>query len=156
MVALAPSTTETSPWHILNGFPKLHSRARETKTRPCTEAATCKSLNRVEIRQVIYDSRIRLESFSRDPIGFKGSEWNLYEYCESCPLVNLDPSGEAIWVPIIGCCAACVACGLCLYDWPDHWLPSAFCWASCGVCGVCGCKIEGLGKPKGAPPKSKR
>jgi len=91
---------------------------------------------------------------SRDPIGFKGSEWNLYEYCESCPLVNLDPSGEAIWVPI-GCAAACVACGLCMYDWPDHWLPSAFCSASCGVCGVCLCKIKGLGKPKGAPPKSK-
>jgi len=70
MVALAPSTTETSTLDILNGFPKLHSLAREAKTSRCTEEAACKSTSRVEIRQVIYDYRIRLESLSRDPIGY--------------------------------------------------------------------------------------
>jgi len=104
MVALASNTSETSSWDILEGFPKPLSRARETKTRPCTEAATCKSLNRVEIRQVIYDSRIRLESFSRDPIGFEGSGSNLYEYVEGSPLDRADPTGEA-WI-----------------DWPWNWI----------------------------------
>jgi hypothetical protein len=30
---------------------------------------------------------------SRDPIGFEGSEWNLYEYCESEPISLQDPNG---------------------------------------------------------------
>ena len=30
---------------------------------------------------------------SRDPIGFEGSEWNLYEYVESNPLNSTDPTG---------------------------------------------------------------
>ena len=42
---------------------------------------------------MIYDSRIRLESFSREPIGIKGSEWSLYEYVDSNPLRKNDPSG---------------------------------------------------------------
>jgi RHS repeat-associated protein len=29
----------------------------------------------------------------RDPIGFEGSEWQLYELLNSCPLANIDPSG---------------------------------------------------------------
>jgi RHS repeat-associated protein len=29
----------------------------------------------------------------RDPIGFEGSEWGLYEYVGGCPLVYFDPSG---------------------------------------------------------------
>ncbi len=31
---------------------------------------------------------------SRDPIGFEGSPYNLYEYCRGAPLVEVDPSGE--------------------------------------------------------------
>ena len=37
MVALAPITNETPAWDVLDAFPKLHSRAREAKTTPCTE-----------------------------------------------------------------------------------------------------------------------
>jgi len=94
MVALAPSTTETSTLDILNGFPKLHSRAREAKTNRYAEATACKSLNRVEIWQVIYDYRIRLESFSRDLIGYGGSPYLLYEYGEGVPLTTVDPVGK--------------------------------------------------------------
>ena len=32
---------------------------------------------------------------SRDPIGFKGSKWNLYEYCNAVPLSRRDPMGLA-------------------------------------------------------------
>jgi len=31
--------------------------------------------------------------FSKDPIGFKGSRWNLYEFVSGNPLVNRDPLG---------------------------------------------------------------
>jgi len=31
---------------------------------------------------------------SRDPIGFDGSQFNLYEYCDSRPVQMVDPSGE--------------------------------------------------------------
>jgi hypothetical protein len=34
---------------------------------------------------------------SRDPIGFMGSDYGLYEYCSSKPLISLDPSGEIDW-----------------------------------------------------------
>jgi len=50
---------------------------------------------------VVYDSRIRLESFSRDPIGYAGSLWNLYEFVDSAPLVKSDPSGNAALSPLI-------------------------------------------------------
>jgi len=33
--------------------------------------------------------------FTRDPIGFEGSEWNLCEYCEARPLFDVDPSGKS-------------------------------------------------------------
>ena len=93
MVALAPNTSETSTWDVLDGFPKLHSRAREVKTTHCTEASHSKSLDCVEIWLTIYEGCDGLESFTRDPIGFDGSEWNLYSYVDSRPLLGLDPSG---------------------------------------------------------------
>ena len=34
-----------------------------------------------------------IESCSRDPIGFDGSFWNLYEYCSGQVLDRFDPSG---------------------------------------------------------------
>ena len=33
---------------------------------------------------------------SNDPIGFKGSEWNLYEYVSSSPINGSDPSGQSL------------------------------------------------------------
>ena len=93
MVALAPNTSETSTWDVLETFPKLHSRAREVKTSICAEAMPSNSLGRVEIWQVVYDCRDGLESFTRDPIGFDGSKWDLYEFVEASPLQDLDPSG---------------------------------------------------------------
>jgi len=106
MVALAPNTSETSTWDVLDGFPKLHSRTREVKTRICTEAPASKSLSRVEIWLVISESCVGLESFTRDPIGYEGSKWDLYEYVNSKPLVEIDPSGE-IAVPAI-CATLCI------------------------------------------------
>lgn len=48
---------------------------------------------------------------SRDPIGFEGSEWSLYEYCSSTPLALVDASGRN---PIaVACIAAIVACSAC-------------------------------------------
>ena len=94
MVALAPNTSETSPWDVLDGFPKLHSRARETKPRFCTEAPHSKSFGRVEIWLVIYESCEGLESFTRDPIGFDGG-WSHYSFVNGRALIELDPSGLA-------------------------------------------------------------
>ena len=97
MVALAPNTSETSPWDVLDTFPKLHSRAREAMTPRCTEAPHSKSLGRVEIWLMIYESRGGLEFFTRDPIGFKGSPYDLYEFVDGNPLGKTDPSGMACW-----------------------------------------------------------
>jgi hypothetical protein len=36
----------------------------------------------------------RLGSCSRDPVGYEGSEWNLYEYVGGRPTVAMDPSGR--------------------------------------------------------------
>jgi RHS repeat-associated protein len=35
---------------------------------------------------------------TRDPIGYEGSQWNLYEYVGGRPLVSLDPDGTDIYV----------------------------------------------------------
>ena len=92
MVALAPNTSETSTWDVLDRFPKLHSRAREVKTARCTEAPAFKSLSRVEIWLTIYEGCAGLELFTRDPTGYRGGI-NLYEYVKSSPLWHSDPSG---------------------------------------------------------------
>ena len=34
---------------------------------------------------------------SRDPIGYEGSQWNLYEYVNSRPVHELDPEGTGLW-----------------------------------------------------------
>ena len=94
MVALAPNTSESSSWDVLDGFPKQHSRAREVKTRNCTEALPSKSLGRVEIWLTIYDCRVGLESFTRDPIGYK-TGWNYYLYGNARPVAEVDPSGNS-------------------------------------------------------------
>jgi len=43
---------------------------------------------------VISESCVGLESFTRDPIDFEGSKWNLYEFGSSRPNGMVDPSGE--------------------------------------------------------------
>ena len=45
---------------------------------------------------------------SRDPIGYEGSEWNLYEYVASNPLVATDPLG-LILDSVSGAIRACMA-----------------------------------------------
>jgi hypothetical protein len=99
MVALAPNRSETSPWDVLDPFPKLHSRARELKTTQCTEVPHSKSRSGIEIWLTIYDCRDGLESFTRDPIGFEGSEWGLYQLFNSRPFGSLDPTGEICQEP---------------------------------------------------------
>ena len=37
---------------------------------------------------------------SRDPIGYNGSQWNLYEYVGGMPTIELDPMGLAIGDPV--------------------------------------------------------
>ena len=93
MVALATNTTETPTWDILETFPKLHSRAREAITPICTEARYSKSLSCVEIWLTIYEGCVGLESFTRDPIGYKESELDLYAYVNGHSLSYTDPDG---------------------------------------------------------------
>ena len=117
MVALAPITNDTSAWDVLNTFPKLHSRAREEKTGICTEAPASKSLGRVEIWQAVYETCDGLESFTRDPIGFEGSEWGLYEFFGGMPLVDVDPTGTTTFMQCVCrlnpvCLAAAAPCAL--------------------------------------------
>ena len=56
--------------------------------------------------------RQRLESFTRDPIGYEGSEWNLYEYCKGCAFTKVDPSGTNPLITIVAGSIGCYACGL--------------------------------------------
>ena len=93
MVALATNTSETSPWDVLDGFPKLHSRARDDFTSTCTEAPHSKLFGRVEIWLTIYDCRGGLESFTRDPIGYEDLEASLYHFVYGRVTVLVDPSG---------------------------------------------------------------
>ena len=112
MVALAPNTSETSTWDVHDTFPKLHSRAREVKTPSCTEAHASKSLSRVEIWLMIYDDRIRLESFTRDPIGFDGGRKNIFEFLSDSPLSRIDPMGKLDAGATTVTCAAATAAGI--------------------------------------------
>ena len=48
----------------------------------------------------------QVESCSRDPIGFEGSQWNLYEYVDGGPVVRTDPQGLGWWCENL-CQAGC-------------------------------------------------
>ena len=97
MVALAPNTSETSPWDVLETFPKLHSRAREVKTRNCTEARDSKPLSRVEIWLKIHEGCAGLESFTRDPIHYTQSIYGLYAAMFAVKAA-MDPGGnDLVW-----------------------------------------------------------
>jgi hypothetical protein len=54
----------------------------------------------------------RLGSCSRDPVGYQGSPWNLYEYVGGRPLVGMDPMGLTLLTQCEDHCAQ-------LY--PDWW-----------------------------------
>ncbi len=56
---------------------------------------------RIHFRNRDYDPNL-MRWISRDPIGFKGSEWSLYEYVESNPLRYTDPTGMVWWWPFGG------------------------------------------------------
>ncbi len=83
MVALSSSTFSENP----------HSRARSIASI-CTDPSRCKSLQRIEMRLSIYESRIGLDSFSRDPIGYVDGA-NLYQFVRNSSLTFVDPMG---WV----------------------------------------------------------
>ena len=94
------------------------------KPRFCTEAPHSKSLGRVEIWQAIFGSCEGLESFTRDPIGYEGSKWNLYEYARSNSIRSMDPTGLKccifIWIglsPTSG--HAALKCGTNPERWPS-------------------------------------
>jgi hypothetical protein len=93
VVALAPITNETPAWDVLDAFPKLHSRARDEKTTPCTEVPMHKSRNCIEIWLTIYETCDGLESFTRDPIGYEDGPSLYMEYFF---LGGTDPDGENV------------------------------------------------------------
>jgi RHS repeat-associated protein len=59
------------------------------------------SLSLFHYRARIYNSVVG-RFCCQDPIGFKGSPWNLYEFVQSHPLHSVDPFGESIWGPDVG------------------------------------------------------
>lgn len=79
----------------------IHRRSLKNRTRAPARCSGVK-LRRACIETTVkrtgnptctYESRGRLESCSRDPIGFEGSPWGLYEYVRSRPSVLRDPTG---------------------------------------------------------------
>ena len=78
---------------------------------------------------------------NRDPIGYKASDYNLYDYVENRPTVSTDPSGLVIINPITIGGAACVGTGLYagLTSW---WKGESKCQALCK--GMANCILNGL------------
>jgi hypothetical protein len=74
-------------------FEKPLSRAREGVRVGCAVENRRKSLHRIEIPLSIYESRIGLGSFSNDPTGYDGGDYNLYRYVANNPLTHTDPTG---------------------------------------------------------------
>ena len=72
MVAFASHTIENSHRCASQRFEKPLSRVRGNSAIGSHRARSFNSLNRIEMRLSIYESRDRLESFSRDPIGYEG------------------------------------------------------------------------------------
>ena len=93
MSTTVSSPYETHTWSAPSAIPKLHSRAREAETACCAEFTFTKSLERIEIPQCIYDSRVGLGLLSKDPIGFAAGDANLYRMTGNHPNMATDPSG---------------------------------------------------------------
>ena len=58
------------------------------------------ALSLYHYRARMYDS-VGGRFVSRDPIGFEGSKWGLYEYVNGSPQVYLDPTGKNLFVKYI-------------------------------------------------------
>ena len=93
MSTTASNYRETRNWSARLAPLKLHSRAREAETLACAGVTITKSLERIEIPQVVYGSCDGLGLFSQDPIGFAGGDANLYRYVGNSPTNATDPSG---------------------------------------------------------------
>jgi RHS repeat-associated protein len=121
-------------------------------------------------RARMYDS-VAGRFCSRDPIGFEGSPWNLYEFVDSRPLVKTDPSGERSWTCITAAACLAVPIGVCGATCASgHWDVPGESWGSCMkkclnqsieqsptytlVClgAIASCGIEKI-IPHAAPPK---
>ena len=63
------------------------------------------------------------ESCSKDPIGFEGSKWNLYQYVEGRSLAAQDPSGlkGATCAVAIGCVGRQLAACALACSWDSKW-----------------------------------
>jgi len=94
----------------------------------------------------MYDS-VSGRFVSRDPIGFQGSPWNLFEYVSSSPLQRTDPSGEAWGYIGAAVFAAMVACAKPQHDLAHSQYPNSsdkfkHCWVSCRISKSCGNAIS--------------
>ena len=69
---------------------RARARSLGVNTRRACLETTAKRTSKLTCT---YDNRRRLESCSRDPIGFTGSKWSLYQYVSSKPTKRLDPLG---------------------------------------------------------------
>ena len=73
-----------------SAFARGGDRRYTSDASPCVSPTACRPK-----RTCTYESCTRLESCTRDPIGYEGSQWNLYEYVGSDPVDRVDPSGQS-------------------------------------------------------------
>ena len=79
---------------ITEAYAHSPPRARgQDRRRTCGDSLRRQPNESIEPRTTNYAGHARLGTCSRDPIGYEGSEWNLYAYCDSQPLTRLDPTG---------------------------------------------------------------
>jgi hypothetical protein len=71
----------------------LRARGATSPSEP-RRATALKSRNCTEFRRFSYGACRRLESCSKDPIGYDSEETSLFVYVSSAPTVLLDPSGQ--------------------------------------------------------------
>ena len=83
-------TASTNRRRVLKNRTRAHARCSGVNTRRACIETTAKRTSKLTCT---YDNRGRLESCSRDPIGYVGSPWNLYEYVDGMPLIATDPLG---------------------------------------------------------------
>jgi len=69
-----------------------HARGQD---RSCNRSSLRRtnSASRANLRSATYVGCVRLGTCSRDPIGYEGSEWNLFQYVGSMPTRFVDPTG---------------------------------------------------------------
>lgn len=91
MVAFAENTEH---------YVKTSPRARGQDRSYTLSTLRCSKLNpQAALREPAPQKDAQLGSCSRDPIGYEGSEWNLFEYCSAGPSNRLDPSGkDSYWI----------------------------------------------------------